>query len=114
MVILGQIFRCFFLLRNEEEHQLDSVSNSNVTMLNSTISSDGNQNCTEGQSSEQEVNWNDAIVFKYLAFGALALGLFFSMLFHCFVHENTECNDEGMHSNNTQNGARKSECTKIG
>ena len=88
-------------------------------MLNST--SDGNnsgQNCTEGQSSEQEVNWNDAIVFKYLAFGALALGLFFSMLFHCFVHENTECSDEGMHSNNTQNsalrGAIKSECTKIG
>ena len=88
-------------------------------MLNSTL--DGNNsglNCTEGQSSEQEVNWNDAIVFKYLAFGALALGLFFSMLFHCFVHENTECCDEGMHSNNTQNsalrGALKSECTKIG
>ena len=86
-------------------------------MFNSTLSSEGNNsglNCTEGQSSEQEVNWNDAIVFKYLAFGALALGLFFSMLFHCFVHENTESCDEGMHSNNTQNGALKSECTKIG
>ena len=103
-------------MRNEEEHQIESVSNSNVTVLNSTLSLDGNSdgNCTQGQSSEQEVGWNDAIVFKYLAFGALALGLFFSMLFHCFVHEKTECCDEGMHSNSTQNHALKSECTKIG
>ena len=99
-------------MRNEEENQL-SISNSNVTVqtvINTTdITLDGN--CTEGQSSEQEVNWNDAIVFKYLAFGALALGLFFSMLFHCFVHEKPECCDEGMHS---KNHALKSECTKIG
>lgn len=87
---------CFFLLRNEEENHLELVSNSNVTLptINSTMEIPLEGNCTEGQSSEQEVNWNDAIVFKYLAFGALALGLFFSMLFHCFVHENNECCDE--------------------
>ena len=79
------------MLRNEEEQ---SEATTASPLVNTTEFGVAALNCSQ-EESEQEVNWNDAIVFKYLAFGALALGLFFSMLFHCFVHENNEPCDEG-------------------
>lgn len=90
---------CFFLLRNDEM-EINELHAQNSTQLppvtNLTEVDAELNNCTSGSaSSEQEVNWEDATVFRYLAFGSLAIGLFFSMIFHCFVAEdNSECDEE--------------------